>query len=119
MSNLFAIFLQSLCVKLGTVTGLDLAANSRKHLPRWLTYILNILAESAIIATDIAEVIASVIALNLLLHILFTCRSSIMTIHSDEDGRRMNGQGGRGSEYAKRMVHCCFGGVHLVGDRRD
>jgi len=69
MSNLFAIFLQSLCIKLGTVTGLDLAANCRKHLPRWLTYILYVLAESAIIATDIAEVIGSAIALNLLLHI--------------------------------------------------
>jgi metal iron transporter len=56
LSNLFAIFLQSLCIKLGSVTGLDLAENCRKHLPRWLTLILYLLAESAIIATDIAEV---------------------------------------------------------------
>jgi len=56
MSNLFAIFLQSLCIKLGSVTGLNLAENCRKHLPRWLTIILYIFAESAIIATDIAEV---------------------------------------------------------------
>ncbi|KAK5207034.1 NRAMP-like transporter smf-3 [Exophiala xenobiotica] len=69
LSNLFAIFLQSLCIKLGSVTGLDLAENCRKHLPRWLTLILYLLAESAIIATDIAEVIGSAIALNLLLHI--------------------------------------------------
>jgi len=69
LSNLFAIFLQSLCIKLGSVTGLDLAENCRKHLPRWLTLILYFLAESAIIATDIAEVIGSAIALNLLLHI--------------------------------------------------
>lgn len=56
MSNLFAIFLQSLCIKLGSVTGLNLAENCRKHLPRWLTIILYLFAEAAIIATDIAEV---------------------------------------------------------------
>jgi len=56
MANLFAIFLQSLCIKLGSVTGLNLAENCRRHLPRWLTLLLYIFAESAIIATDIAEV---------------------------------------------------------------
>jgi metal iron transporter len=56
MSNLFAIFLQSLCIKLGSVTGLNLAENCRKHLPPWLNFILYIFAEAAIIATDIAEV---------------------------------------------------------------
>ena len=56
MSNLFAIFLQSLCIKLGTVTGLDLAQHCRKHLPRWLNYFLYFLAENDIIATNIAEV---------------------------------------------------------------
>lgn len=56
LSNLFAIFLQSLCIKLGSVTGLNLAENCRRHLPRWLNLILYLFAESAIIATDIAEV---------------------------------------------------------------
>lgn len=56
MSNLFAIFLQSLCIKLGSVTGLNLAENCRKHLPRWLNITLYIFSEAAIIATDIAEV---------------------------------------------------------------
>ncbi|CAI7612911.1 unnamed protein product [Penicillium pancosmium] len=69
VSNLFAILLQSLCIKLGTVTGLNLAENCREHLPRWLTIILYIFAEAAIIATDIAEVVGSAIALNLLLKI--------------------------------------------------
>ncbi|KAF3407870.1 Manganese transporter SMF1 [Talaromyces pinophilus] len=69
LSNLFAILLQSLCIKLGTVTGLNLAENCREHLPRWLVIILYIFAEAAIIATDIAEVIGSAIALNLLLKI--------------------------------------------------
>lgn len=56
MSNIFAILLQSLCIKLGTVTGMNLAENCKAHLPRWLNYILYFLGESAIIATDIAEV---------------------------------------------------------------
>lgn len=56
MSNLFAVFLQSLCIKLGSVTGLNLAENCRAHLPKWLNIILYILSEAAIIATDIAEV---------------------------------------------------------------
>lgn len=49
-------FLQSLCIKLGTVTGMDLAQNCKAHLPPWLNYLLYFFAESAIIATDIAEV---------------------------------------------------------------
>ncbi|KAH0548596.1 hypothetical protein GP486_007860 [Trichoglossum hirsutum] len=56
MSNLFAIFLQSLCVKLGTVTGMNLAEHCKANLPKWLNIVLYIFAESAIIATDIAEV---------------------------------------------------------------
>ncbi|KAK7202934.1 natural resistance-associated macrophage protein [Myxozyma melibiosi] len=69
LANVFAIFLQSLCTKLGCVTGLDLAQNCRAHLPRWLCVILYLLAEAAIIATDIAEVIGTAIALNILFHI--------------------------------------------------
>ena len=60
MSNVFAILLQSLAVRLGTVTGLNLAENCRAHLPRWLNIILYIMGEAAIIATDIAEVCFSV-----------------------------------------------------------
>ncbi|KAF8860181.1 natural resistance-associated macrophage protein [Acephala macrosclerotiorum] len=59
----------SLCIKLGSVTGLNLAEHCREHLPRWLNYFLYFLAESAIIATDIAEVIGSAIALNLLIKV--------------------------------------------------
>jgi metal iron transporter len=55
-SNLFAVVLQCLAVKLGTVTGLNLAEACRAFLPRWLNYFLYFLAEAAIIATDIAEV---------------------------------------------------------------
>ncbi|EFX01236.1 transporter protein smf2 [Grosmannia clavigera kw1407] len=66
LSNLFAIFLQSLAIKLGTVTGRNLAEACRAFLPCWLNVTLYVLAEIAIIATDIAEVIGTAIALNLL-----------------------------------------------------
>lgn len=56
LSNVIAIFLQTLCLKLGTVTGLNLAENCRAHLPRWLNRCLWALSELAIIATDISEV---------------------------------------------------------------
>ncbi|ODV68953.1 hypothetical protein HYPBUDRAFT_105503 [Hyphopichia burtonii NRRL Y-1933] len=69
ISNVIAIFLQSLCIKLGTVTGYDLARCLREYFPRWLNIILWFLAECAIIATDVAEVIGSAIALNVLLKI--------------------------------------------------
>ncbi|MCJ1396166.1 hypothetical protein MMC18_009055 [Xylographa bjoerkii] len=69
LSNIFAIILQALAVRLGTITGLNLAEHCRLFLPKWLNISLYILAEAAIIATDIAEVIGSAIALNLLLKI--------------------------------------------------
>ncbi|QIW98694.1 hypothetical protein AMS68_004212 [Peltaster fructicola] len=69
ISNLFAILLQSLCIKLGSITGMNLAEMIKAHCPRWLNYIMYFLAECAIIATDIAEVIGTAIALNLLLKI--------------------------------------------------
>ncbi|KAI7894342.1 natural resistance-associated macrophage protein-domain-containing protein [Mucor mucedo] len=66
ISNVIAVFLQNLTIRLGTVSGLDLASASKKFFPRWLNLFLYVLAEIAIIATDIAEVIGSAIALNLL-----------------------------------------------------
>jgi metal iron transporter len=45
-----------LCIKLGSVTGMNLAENCKAHLPPWLNYLLYAFAEAAIIATDIAEV---------------------------------------------------------------
>ncbi|KAK9780054.1 putative Natural resistance-associated macrophage protein-domain-containing protein [Seiridium cardinale] len=83
MSNLFAILLQSLSTKLGTVTGLNLAEANRAFLPRWLNYFLYGMAEIAIIATDIAEVIGTAIALNLLipqLPLVAGCAISILDV---------------------------------------
>lgn len=69
LSNIIAIFLQTICIKLGSVTGYDLARCCREYLPKWLNWILWVLAECAIVATDVAEVIGSAIALNILLKI--------------------------------------------------
>ena len=69
MSNVFAIVLQSLSVRLGTVTGMNLAEHCRAHLPKWLNLALYILGEAAIIATDIAEVSETGLILDLLLFI--------------------------------------------------
>ena len=66
MSNLMAILLQHLCIKLGVVTGRDLAQACRDHYPRPMAWFLWILAELAIAATDLAEVVGSAIGLQLL-----------------------------------------------------
>lgn len=66
MSNIFAVILQSLCVKLGTVTGLDLAEMCRLHLPKWLNLALYVGSELAIVATDLAEVVGTAISLEIL-----------------------------------------------------
>ena len=69
LSNLMAILLQSLCAKLGIVTGRDLAQACRDHYPRPIAASLWLLCEIAICACDLAEVIGTAIALNLLFHI--------------------------------------------------
>lgn len=66
LSNLIAILLQSLAGKLGVVTGRDLAQACKDHFSFPVTFALWILCEIAICATDLAEVIGSAIALNLL-----------------------------------------------------
>jgi manganese transport protein len=66
MSNLMAVVLQGLASKLGIVTGRDLAQACRDHYSRPVAFALWVLTEIAIAATDLAEVIGSAIALNLL-----------------------------------------------------
>jgi manganese transport protein len=66
MSNIMAIILQSLCARLAIATGRDLAQACRDAYPRWLSWPLWFFAELAICATDLAEVIGTAIALNLL-----------------------------------------------------
>jgi manganese transport protein len=66
LSNLMAILLQGLAAKLGIVTGRDLAQACRDHYSRPVSLLLWVLCEIAIAACDLAEVIGSAIALNLL-----------------------------------------------------
>ena len=72
VSNLMAILLQSLCAKLGIVTGRDLAQACRDHYSKPVAILLWLLCEVAICACDLAEVIGSAIALNLLFKIPLT-----------------------------------------------
>jgi manganese transport protein len=66
LSNLMAILLQHLCVKLGIATGRDLAQACRDHYGRPTVWFLWIICELAIAACDLAEVVGSAIALQLL-----------------------------------------------------
>lgn len=69
MSNLIAILLQTLSARLGIVRGRDLAQASRETYPRAVNISLWLLAEIAIAACDLAEVIGLAIGLNLLFHL--------------------------------------------------
>src|SRR6266849_10100272 len=66
LSNLMAILLQHLCIKLGVATGRDLAQACRDHYSTPTVWFLWILCEIAIAACDLAEVIGSAIGLQLL-----------------------------------------------------
>jgi len=68
-SNLIALLLQSLSARLGIVRGLDLAQVSKNSYPRFVNFCLYILAQIAIIACDLAEIIGMAIGLQLLFHL--------------------------------------------------
>ena len=69
ISNMLAMFLQALSAKLGIVTGRDLAQACRDHYSRRMSIFLWVACELAIAACDLAEVLGSAVALNLLFHI--------------------------------------------------
>ncbi len=69
ISNLMAMLLQTLSLRLGIVTGRDLAQACREHYSPRINFLLWVICELAIAACDLAEVIGSAIALNLLFHI--------------------------------------------------
>lgn len=75
LSNLMAILLQHLCIKLGIVSGRDLAQACRDHFSKPVVWMLWIICELAIAACDLAEVIGSAIGLQLLFKIplVFGC----------------------------------------------
>ena len=80
ISNLIAMLLQALSSKLGIVTGRDLAQATRDATGRKTAFFLWIITELAIIATDLAEVIGSAIALNLLFGIPLLLGIAITTL---------------------------------------
>ncbi|MEH2313021.1 MAG: Nramp family divalent metal transporter [Nostoc sp.] len=73
LSNLMAILLQSLCVRLGVATGQDLAQACRDYFSQRVSFCLWVLCEIAIAACDLAELLGSAIALQLLFGIPLIC----------------------------------------------
>lgn len=69
LASLMAIFMQVISARLGVVTGKDLAQCCRDWYPRWTRWPNWLLSEIAIGACDLAEVLGSAVALNLLFHI--------------------------------------------------
>jgi len=69
LASLMAIFMQIIAARLGVVTGKDLAQCCRDWYPRWTRFPNWLLCEVAIGACDLAEVLGSAVALNLLFHI--------------------------------------------------
>src|SRR5436190_549817 len=95
LSNLMAILLQGLSSKLGIVTGRDLAQACRDHYSRPASLALWVLCEIAIAACDLAEVIGSAIALNLLfgiplpLGIIITSLDVLLVLFLQHKGFRL------------------------------
>ena len=69
LASLMAIFMQIIAARLGVVTGKDLAQCCRDWYPRWTRWPNWLISEVAIGACDLAEVLGSAVALNLLFHI--------------------------------------------------
>jgi manganese transport protein len=95
LSNLMAILLQHLCIKLGVVTGRDLAQACRDHYGRYTVWFLWVLCELAIAACDLAEVVGSAIGLQLLFGIplfwgcLITCLDVLAVLYLQNRGFRL------------------------------
>lgn len=95
ISNLFAMLLQHLSLKLGIATGRDLAQACRDYYSRPVSFVLWVLSEIAIAATDLAEVIGSAIALNLLfglplpIGVLLTAFDVLVVLYFQQKGFRI------------------------------
>ncbi|PYK16300.1 MAG: divalent metal cation transporter [Verrucomicrobia bacterium] len=94
ISNLMAILLQHLCIKLGVATGRDLAQACRDHYATPTVWFLWILCEIAIAACDLAEVVGSAIGLQLLFGIplvwgcLITASDVLLVLYLQTKGFR-------------------------------
>ena len=80
LSNLMAVLMQSLCIRLGVATGRDLAQACRDYFSPRVSFGLWVLCEIAIIACDLAELLGSAIALQLLFNIPLTWGVCIMAL---------------------------------------
>jgi manganese transport protein len=95
ISNLFAMLLQHLSLKLGIAAGRDLAQACRDYYSRPVSFVLWILSEIAIAATDLAEVIGSAIALTLLfglplpVGVVFTALDVLLVLYFQQKGFRI------------------------------
>jgi manganese transport protein len=93
-SNLIALLLQSLSARLGIVRGLDLAQASKNAYPRFVNLCLYLLAQIAIIACDLAEIIGMAIGLQLLFHlpliwgVLLTITDTVLMLFLMNKGMR-------------------------------
>jgi manganese transport protein len=94
LSNLMAVLLQALCTRLAIATGRDLAQACRDAYPRLLAWPLWLLAELAICATDLAEVIGTAIGLNLLfgipleIGVIITAADVLLVLYLQNKGFR-------------------------------
>lgn len=94
ISNLMAVLLQALCARLAVATGRDLAQACRDAYPRFLAWPLWLLAELAICATDLAEVIGTAIGLNLLfgipleIGVILTAADVLLVLYLQNKGFR-------------------------------
>jgi manganese transport protein len=118
VSNLMAILLQALSLKLGIVTGRDLAQACRDHFSLPMSYFLWFICELAIAACDLAEIIGSAIALNLLFGIpvlvgvCITALDVLIVLFLQNKGFR----------YIKALVIAVIGGCfawELIASRPD
>lgn len=94
LSSLMAMLLQALCARVGIATGRDLAQLCRDRFPRPVAWMLWLLAEVAICATDLAELIGTAIALKLLFSIpllagvLLTALDALLVLWLQHRGMR-------------------------------
>jgi manganese transport protein len=94
-ASLMAVFMQVLSARLGVATGKDLAQACRDWYPRWSRWPSWLLCELAIAACDLAEVLGSAVALNLLFHIplfwavLITATDVLLLLALERLGMRM------------------------------
>lgn len=79
-SLVVAIYLQYLCLRMATVTGLNLAQMNHKYMPRWMELIVYAVAEACCIYTDISAVIGTAFAWNLLIPKLPLDAACVITV---------------------------------------